>query len=327
MKTLKYTLTLSALALAMGASMPASSATILFSFDPTGSGDVAGGGGPAVLGALLDQAPGSALAVGGVNAIGAWLGTGGSCPAGSCNFSLLYQANLSAVQDDNSIPVFSNGTGGNFFNFTLELGETVTDVDISNPNEAVASFAFNPAGNNSFNMWLGTGNNLTGAGFGQGTPILSAVISSVSGSTFTINNTLPNTNLDGFVNNDWPGTTSRQGVGTTDLTLTVTSANAGYFPDLVVNQQITIAFLNTSQITPFTQANPSKNFIWATGGAVATNVGAVNGQDGPDILFQADANTSFDRLPVPEIDALAGSGALTLLAGGLALVRERRRRA
>src|SRR5258706_5901482 len=65
-------------------------------FDPDGTGPA-----PAINLGTLDWGPTSFLALGGTAAIGAFLGSGGTCPAGSCNFSVLTQARLIGTLDPN----------------------------------------------------------------------------------------------------------------------------------------------------------------------------------------------------------------------------------
>src|SRR5512144_1808105 len=86
----------------------------IFTFDPTGHG-----GGIANV-ALIDQAPGNALAQGGVSAINNFLSG-----SGSTSFTLHYQANLSAFQFADTSIAFFNGSGSKFFTFVGGFGERV----------------------------------------------------------------------------------------------------------------------------------------------------------------------------------------------------------
>src|SRR5258706_1303502 len=63
-------------------------------FDPDGTGPA-----PAINLGTLDWGPTSFLALGGTAAIGAFVGSGGLCPAGSCSFSVLTQARLIGTLD------------------------------------------------------------------------------------------------------------------------------------------------------------------------------------------------------------------------------------
>jgi hypothetical protein len=280
--------------------MPLVAQAELFTFDPTG-----GGGGIANL-ALIDQAPGSALAEGGVTAINNFL-----AGAGDTNFTLRYQANLSAIQFANTSIGFSNGTGGNFFSFVAGFGETVTNVS-----GGTASFGFdasNPV--NFFNMYASNSiaDNLSGTGFVNGTPILTAHVIAVPTSNFTVTNSA-GTNLDQSPNGDqWSGQQTVTGGGSSDITLVVDSVNSGYFPTLTPASTITISFFNNSQVDPFRQVDPSQCFNTDTslcgGGGIISlgTLGALNGSTGPNIIFQADGNQAF-AVPEPASLALIGLG-------------------
>jgi hypothetical protein len=284
--------------------MPLIAQAELFTFDPTGTG-----AGPITQVALIDQAPGSALAEGGVTAINNFL-----AGAGSTNFTLHYQANLSAMQFADTSIAFSNGSGGNFFTFVAGFGETVVGAS---PYPGTASFQFdasNPV--NFFNMYASNsiGNNLTGAGFTNGTPILTAHIVAIPTSNFQVTNT-SGTALDQSPNGDqWGGQQTVTGGGLSDITLVVDSVNSGYFPSLNPSSTITISFFNSSQVDPFRQVDPSQCFntdgsdCGAGGGITALGtLGAVNGTSGPNFIFQADGNQAF-TVPEPASLALIGLG-------------------
>jgi hypothetical protein len=283
--------------------MPLVAQAELFTFDPTG-----GGGGTANV-ALIDQAPGNALAEGGVTAINNFLNG-----SGSTSFTLHYQANLSAMQFADTTNAFSNGSGGNFFTFVAGFGETVVGAS---PYPGTASFAFdasNPV--NFFNMYASNsiGNNLTGEGFTNGTPILTAHIVAIPTSNFQVTNT-SGTNLDQSPNGDqWGGQQTVTGGGLSDIVLVVDSVNSGYFPTLNPSSTITISFFNNSQVDPFRQVDPSQCFNTdssdcGAGGGINSlgSLGAVNGVSGPDFIFQADGNQSF-TVPEPASLALIGLG-------------------
>jgi hypothetical protein len=283
--------------------MPLVAQAELFTFDPTG------GGGGIANAALLDQAPGSALAQGGVTAINNFL-----AGAGDTSFTLRYQANLSAVQFADTSIAFGNGTGGNFFTFVAGFGETVVAASAVTGNATFQFDATNPV--NFFNMYASNsiGNNLTGAGFTNGTPILTAHIVAVPTSNFQVTNTT-GTTLDQSPNGDqWGGQQTVTGGGLSDITLIVDSVNSGYFPTLSTASAITISFFNSSQVDPFRQVDPSQcfNSVGADCGAGTGipslgTLGAVNGSSGPNFIFQADGNQSF-TVPEPASLALIGLG-------------------
>jgi hypothetical protein len=276
----------------------------LFTFDPTG-----GGGGIANV-ALIDQAPGSALAAGGVTAINNFLSG-----SGSTNFTLHYQANLSSMQFEDSSIAFANGSGGNFFTFVSGFGETVVGAS---PFPGTASFKFDPTNPvNFFNMYASNSiaNNLAGTGFINGAPILTAHIVAAPTSNFQVTDQTPIL-LDQSPNGDqWSGQQTVTGGGLTDLTMIVDSVNSGYFPSLTPASTITISFFNNSQVDPFRQVDPSQCFntvgsVCGGGGGITSlgTLGAVNGStEGPNFEFQADGNQSF-AVPEPASLALIGLG-------------------
>ncbi|HVW65638.1 MAG TPA: PEP-CTERM sorting domain-containing protein [Nitrosospira sp.] len=283
--------------------MPLVAQAELFTFDPTGSG-----AGTANV-ALIDQAPGSALAQGGVTAINNFL-----AGSGSTSFTLHYQANLSSMQFEDTSIAFANGSGGNFFTFVAGFGERVVGAQ---PYPGTATFAFdasNPV--NFFNMYASNaiGNNLTGAGFMNGTPILTAHIVAIPTSNFQVTDTTPTT-LDHSPNGDqWGGQQTVTGGGVSDITLVIDSVNSAYFPSLHPADAVTISFFNSSQVDPFRQVDPSQcvntegSDCGAGGGInVLGTLGAVNGTSGPNFIMQADGNQAF-TVAEPASLALMGLG-------------------
>jgi hypothetical protein len=274
----------------------------IISFNPTGNGNGAG-----LLNnvALFDWAPGSALAVGAVP-----LSQVGQ------QFTLLYQANLTAVQDANTLNLFSNGGSGNFFTVVAGFREQVLSI-----NGSTATFGLVAGAPNFFSICAqgALGNNLAGTGFACANPILSGNVTAVASSNYTISNFTP-TNLDNSPNgNDWGAQQTVTGSGATDIEVTITGVNTNYFPSFDLVQQLVFSFWNSSQVTPFNQVDPSiclsNNGTTDCNQAAQGTLGAVNGLNGPNFIFQADANQSFVVQGVPEPASVALIGAALGIAG------------
>lgn len=287
-----------------------------FTFDPTGTpgaaGDITGN-------ALIDQTPGSALAVGGITAIQNYISG-----VGSKSFTLLYQANLGTMQAADTSIKFSNGTGSKFFTFVAGFGEKVTGVTLVS-NNATATFdadLSNPV--NFFTMYAtgAIGVNLTGNGFATGTAILNGHLASIASSNFNVPNVTQSVNLDQSPNGDqWSGQKTVTGSGSSDLTLVVDSVDINYFPDIDAITKLILSFFNTSQVDPFKQVDPSQclhdgtgTCDTATGTVSVGTLGTVNGDvlgAGKNFILQADANQSF-AVPEPTTAALLGLGLAAL---------------
>jgi len=274
-----------------------------FLFNPTG------GGAPGAISISgLDLLPGNGVGQGALTAITNAVANGGGDVAGN-QFLLKYQAALGTV-----IPGSQNPSGLNStfqITFTGVIREYVQAVV---GNTAVFGISADQTGsflhgyqNNSV-----TFNDGNGTGFTDGTLILTAtpIVGTSSGGNFS--NIGPVGPLDQHGTDNWPGTTTVGGFGGAVINFNVTSADSTYF----VNPEnvLALAFSSTQNL-PFTSVDPSKAFFDGT----IPNIGAVNGQIGPDILLQADANVNV----VPEPSSLC----LTALGLGGALVFARRKRA
>lgn len=290
---------------------PASAASILF--NPEGTG---------VNGAVeidaLDQAPGNALAQD-ITVNSAFPGQ---------QFTLNYQANLAAANFEGN-QVFAQGDNGNFFTFAAVFGEQV-DFAFGVPGVTPVTLLFSEAAGyplNAFNMYAtaSSGSDLSGQGFTTGQLILSGHMVDLF-ETFTFPSTNPATAvpLDQTNDNDYPGVTTLSGIGNAAIDIQIDFADQGYFPGLNAGGTLTFAITNTSIFAPFTAADPSAAF---SSNAVAnadipgvSSTDPINAWSGPNTVLNADANTSFTTVAVPE------PGAMTLLGIGLlGMVVQRRR--
>lgn len=311
-----------ALVAALAAPFAASAQSQSFAFDPTGNGGTTGG---TITIGVFDWSPGSSLSVQGN-------------PAGGINentppFRTLSQARLGSFGTIGGaiIPVPANKE----FTFVTGFYEKViscTDpsgfkVPSQSPGPCVgAQIQFDGVtsagqGVNFYEIWAKdttvtpSANNLAGTGFNQATRILYGYVTD----SVSIFNTVPcsggvlgsNVVLDQFLNNDWPGTNSLCGSGSTNQTaVNIQYVDPNYFPGFTQAQIAGLkATFNSSNILPFNQTDPSRQFV-ANGGftdpttpepTVASNLGPVNGLPSGttyDVEFQSDANTS---LQVPSI--------------------------
>jgi hypothetical protein len=304
---------MSAVCLAVGLA-PSARADVI-TFDPDGAGPD-----PAMQITGFDWAVGNALAK---SSLPLTVGE---------TFQLYYQAALGGLINTNGITVVPAGLNTTYqITAVASITEVVTSVG-SNPN--TATFALAPVQNNSFlEIWTNpavVADNFQGTGFNVGTKILSATPTSslASSGNFTLAQApgggLIFDTFDKVNPAHYPGITTVVGSGSALIGSVVNSQNNSYF--LTTVTQGSTAF-NTSNKTPFDTVEPSLQFVGLPNG-VAPNIipviGTINGVNGTDFQFQADANESFAvATPEPTSVTLLGMG---LAAGFLGRGWLRRKR-
>jgi hypothetical protein len=299
-------------------------ATSAINFDPDG-----GGSDSAIKVSSFDWTPDNALAVDAVPLPNA---------PNTVNFDLHAQGALGNFLDGNGDPILGTGLNSNyeitFQTIFPEVGTLVTTPGFG----ATGLFQLAAGGTNFFNMYWDSAMNsnpATGAGYGDGTLILSAVVTANNTTFFVPFNAqgVPSiVNLDNFNGDDHAGYDTVVGSGGGQLTADVPagSFDVSFFLD-DISQLLVDLFFNTSNVTPFSQVEPCVGDGTCTAGivgaipvygpssgagSIATNGLAFGNDCDPtttqldtcDFQFQADANQSFDKLNVPEPATLALMG-------------------
>lgn len=280
----------------------------VITFDPTGTAGPAGD----IAIDVLDPTVGNSIALGG----NATLQAGQTVTA-------LYQANLGiATLSGNT--VFTNGAGGDYFTVVAGFTETV----LLTTGGAFPTLVFGTNEGGYFNIYAtdAPGNNLTGTCFTCGTLILSGAFEAPTGQTyagtsnFTVTGGGTGTNLDAFNTDNYPTIDTLTGIGSFSVRINVAYADQLYFPGLDAGS--TLVFATSQQVLPYGQVDPSACFTPTGAGGVAgctqpgatvASVGTINALNGPNTMFQTDANLSFvtaSAVPEPASLTLLGLGLL-----------------
>lgn len=271
-----------------------------FMFDPDGGS----GGGSYEVGSF-DFAPGNAL---------------------SYNFALgdtwtlYYQASLGSLVNTAGSVIAGTGLNANY-EITAVAGISVQTV-LTSDNSIF--FALDPNGSTNF-LQLYYDNNvnanpLAGTGYNDGTLIMDAAAGADLQGVFSVFSDLV-VPLDQFGPNNWAGILSGVGIGAFATSADVTYYNTDFF-QLGDQEFLSKMFVNSSQVTPYRQTNPSEQF-WDGTGFIDTDVGQINIFDGPSALTQADANASFQVDVVPEASSLALLGLAAVCGIGIRKFRSR----
>jgi hypothetical protein len=318
---------------ALGLFAARANAAISFTFDPTGTpgagGDVAGV-------TTLDWDPNNALSVEGLTAINSFYAieaAGGFSPiaiaaaqAAALPFTTYAHGKLDG---------FSGGAlpaDGSEITFVAGFGERVTGVALVGGN-LIATFDDGVGAANFFQIYYqkpGNADPLAGTGYGDGTLILSGVISNVFSSTGFNVNDFNAGNLDQHLTDDYPLINTVGGDGHAKIEGPVSYFDPNFFPSGFTSPGLTLFSIFQSNLSvPFLGVDPSAAFNLVGGGPAVTegaglgivSLGTVNGQaipigggGGPDFQFQQDGNSTFELLAVPEPTGIA------LWSLGLAMV-------
>ena len=310
-----------------------------------------GGNGTINLG-TFDWAPSNFLAQNGQQAITNWLTSGGTCPAGSCSFTILTEAKLIGTLNPSNVVNTPAGLGTKFeLTYIASFTETVTFASIALQQ---ANFTASPGGYiQIYYDAPANANDLTGNGFNNGTLILTGTLQNTPSGQFVVTakdpQQCPNPGdcpLDMHGANDYTGQLTVSGFGSNgNATINVTGQDSAFFITPVAS--LGLQFQNISIGLPYLSVDPADCYnnanaiaIGATGTStcdnnhvnglmsaqggpgIIPNIGPDNGLFGggsPDFVAQTDNNSPV-QFTTPE------PGSLLLIGVGLLGMGLRRRR-
>jgi hypothetical protein len=223
------------------------------------------------------------------------------------------QTRIGALLDSGGQPLVVNGLNSAFeLTLVLSFGAMGSVDNVVTPTHPfpTASVTLDPnAPLNFVELWYDNtpdADDLAGTGFANGQLILSGDFMVASGGVFRFADTPL---FDNFGIDNYGGLHSRHVVGGGDYKVDVAGGDPNFFTG--PPSQIDIQLLNESEVTPFSQVNPSHLFYDGVGPNVIPLLGALNG-DSFDFQTQSDANASFT--PEPSTFVLGAFGALGMLA-------------
>jgi len=328
LRTMRFSAVL-AVMLSLGGLATSAYGSLLLNFNPTGGGI---GGTAANFGNIpittVDELPGNAIARGFTPTVGS-------------TFTLDYQANVGSLLNANVNPstVFTYGTGApsNLNSNTGQLTVVATFTEqVTGVSNNTATFTTTGVGNLTYYFNPNRiANDLAGTGFAPFTtgnppgsdaafvPVYQGTILPGATGNFTNNGLANPPALDQAGDNNYPAVNTVSGNGSTLLNIQTASYDSRFFTNAPPASQL-LQLFNTSNNLPFAQVNPSAIFYNNQPGVAS--VGPINGNPTPgaaNVMFQADANSSFAAVPEPGSISMAMTG-LGLVS--LGVLRARRRR-